>query len=283
MQIDGRVVTLGEMDDIIAGTKFTNFVPKFMEVHNTSIPDMVLFRQWMEKQKPTFEQWLKNLAAFYAGKGWKGGPHFFVAPDGRIGMLTPMNMRGTHSPSWNDRAIGIETVGEFQREVFAGTSSEYALVGLLGALHWHLGLSPDHYVLGVSGIHFHKEDKRSDHDTCPGKNMVKADLVANVVAYIKRTYNGSHDDVRPSDISARTDTSRLPPEAMGNRGVYWVQEQLNKWILSKDSPGRGIKLLKIDGSYGDKTESAVTAFQKSEHLDVDGVAGSQTRIALNRF
>lgn len=282
MQIDGRVVTVGELDDIIANVRFTNFKPKFIEVHNTSIPDTVLFNQWTARGNPTFEQWLKNLAAFYSGKGWRGGPHFFVAPDGRIGMLTPMNMRGTHSPSWNDRAIGIEVVGEYQREIFSGTSSEYALIGLLGALHWHLGLKPDNYVLGQSGIHFHKEDKKSDHDTCPGKNIVKKDLVANVVSYIKNTYDGSHEEPHsnPSVSSATADTSKLPPEAMGPRAAYWIQEKLNKWILKQDSPNMAV--LTVDGSIGEKTKKAIRAFQKTFNLQVDGIAGSETRIALNR-
>ena len=35
--------------------------------------------------------------------------------------------------------------------------------------------------MGMSGLHFHKECSRDHHD-CPGKNVVKADVVARVLA-----------------------------------------------------------------------------------------------------
>jgi hypothetical protein len=41
-------------------------------------------------------------------------------------------------------------------------------------------LRPDGFRLGVRGLHFHKECRRDHHD-CPGRNVVKADVVARVL------------------------------------------------------------------------------------------------------
>jgi hypothetical protein len=49
--------------------------------------------------------------------------------------------------------------------------------------------------------------------------------------------------------------------------VKYVQENLNKY---------GFDCGKVDGIYGDKTKSAVIAFQKAYKLAVDGIAGSKT-------
>lgn len=38
--------------------------------------------------------------------------------------------------------------------------------------------------------------------------------------------------------------------------------------------------LTVDGGFGSKTKSAAVAFQKKHHLQVDGVIGPQTWLAL---
>lgn len=280
MKIDGRVVTVGQIDDIIAGLNFTSFRPKFVEIHNTSVPDILTYQSWVKRGSPTPEQWGLNLAAYYAGKGWRAGPHAFVLPDGRILLFTPFNQRGTHSPSWNDRAIGIETVGEFEREVFTGTPSQTTLVALTSALNWHLGLVAGPEVLGVSGIHFHKEDKKSTHSTCPGKNLQKPQFVFDVESYTAKVYGGQHVDVPP--VVHTSDTSELPPEAMGPEGIAWVQKELNTYFALKGASGH--VPLRIDNVAGDKTKKAASSFQRmNPPLNVDGIAGPETRKALYRI
>ena len=55
-------------------------------------------------------------------------------------------------------------------------------------------------------------------------------------------------------------------------GVKWVQWHLNK---------SGAKL-KVDGSFGNLTKSAVLKFQKSHGLVADGIVGSKTRAKLKK-
>jgi hypothetical protein len=83
----------------------------------------------------------------------------------------------------------VETVGEFEREPFAGPVRDN-LIAALAILHAAAGLSPLPYERGVRGLHFHKEDPVTTHKSCPGKNMVKADLVKAVQAEILRRHPG---------------------------------------------------------------------------------------------
>jgi len=270
MKLDGRVITIPQIRSVLDATEFNGvFRPRFVEIHNTSIPDIATFNRWKAAGKPTFEQWLKNLAAYYAGLGWASMPHAFVGPDGRIGLGAPFNVRGTHSPSWNGVAIGIETVGEFEREQFEGTLSEAALVALTGELHLRLGLDPAKYVKGVSGIHFHKEDLKSTHRTCPGKNLNKERFVRDVVEYMANAQQGEggeHVVVPPT--SQEAETGDLTAEELTS--TKWLQARLN---------AHGAKL-KVDGIIGNLTRAAVRSFQKLKGLAVDGIAGPLTRTAL---
>lgn len=269
MKLDGRVISTSQIKGILAATHFDgNFQPKFLCIHNTSVPDIALFNHWKAVGKPTFEQWLQNLGAYYAGLGWNSMPHAFVAPDGRIGLGAPFNVSGTHSPSWNRIAIGIETVGEFERETFDGTPSQTALVALAGELHKRLGLEPDHYIKGVRGIHFHKEDLASSHRTCPGKHLEKPKFVADVLAYMGLEPEDSNVHATVPIASQEAETPSLTSEQMTS--AVWLQERLNAHGAA----------LTIDGKVGDNTKNAVRVFQQSKGLTVDGIAGPLTRLAL---
>lgn len=272
MKLDGRVLTIDQIKGHLASLTFSgSFKPKFIEIHNTSVPDIALFNKWLAAGKPTFEQWLKNLASYYSGLGWSSMPHAFVAPDGRIGLGAPFNVRGTHSPSWNSIAIGIETVGEFERETFDGTLSQKALVALVGELYLRLGLMPDQYVKGVRGIHFHREDLKSSHRTCPGRLLIKDRLIYDVLEYMGKSPDDVDHGHAEVPVGAQTaDSDTLPPGALTS--TVWLQERLNQY---------GAKLV-VDGIIGPMTRAAVKAFQTKSGLVVDGIAGPITRLALNK-
>ena len=194
MIIVGKFVDLPGFAAHVAGLQFTGWKPSFVVVHNTSEPTLANYADWRAHPENhghwTPEQWLQNLKGFYTSKGWLAGPHAFVTPDG-VGLFTPFTEHGTHSPSWNSRTWGIETVGEFETEPFADPIRDN-LIAVLGILHARIGLIPEDYKFGVRGIHFHKEDPLTDHKTCPGKNVVKADLVAAVVSYMQAAHPGDH-------------------------------------------------------------------------------------------
>lgn len=190
--IVGKSFTPAAFEAHVAGLKFGAWRPRFIVVHNTSAPDTKTWQGWQARKPPiSDEKWMQNLVGYYRDdQKWSSGPHLFVTP-GAINVFTPLTGPGTHSPSWNAISWGIETVGEFERDPFAGRVRTN-LIASLAILHAAAGLQPRPYTVGVRGLHFHKEDSKTTHRTCPGRNMVKADLVAAIEAKIIELHTGEH-------------------------------------------------------------------------------------------
>lgn len=146
------------------------FHPQFVVVHNTSTPTLA--------QRPNGfnETHMKNLVSFYANEmGFKGGPHLFIDDKG-IWEFNPLNLRGTHSPSWNKISWGVEMLGEYERDEFtSGRGAKVAenAVQAVAALCEKLSVP-------VSTIRFHKEDPLTSHTSCPGKKVIKVDFLERV-------------------------------------------------------------------------------------------------------
>lgn len=279
MQIVARRFTHASFKSYLDGLRITPWA-KFVVVHNTSAPDIKLYKDdWMKRPGWTPEQWLRNLVSYYSGMGWNGAPHLFIPPqEDTILVLNSLLVHGTHTPSWNAISYGVETVGEFEREAF-GDPTRANLVAALGMLHQKLSLEPLPFSLGVRGLHFHKEDVHTTHRTCPGRNMVKADLVNRVMAAM-----GSHipipDDPHTHDVpiaSQEAPTAGMSIEELTS--VKWLQAMLNRW----GAKGPVWELLTVDGVRGQKTTDATKAFQTAQHLVTDGVAGPVTRAALKKL
>lgn len=188
--IVGKSFTPDGFEKYLAGLKFNLWRPKFIVVHNTSAPDTKTWQGWQNRKPPiTDEKWAQNLVGYYRDQQhWSAGPHLFITPAGIL-TFSPLTGPGTHSPAWNSISWGVETVGEFERDSFAGPIRDN-LVATLAILHASAGLSPLPYQRGVRGLHFHKEDPKTTHKSCPGKNMVKTDLVAAVQKEIERKHAG---------------------------------------------------------------------------------------------
>lgn len=190
--IVGKLFSAEQFDAYIDGLSFDLWRPRFVVCHNTSAPDLKIFNGWQQRKPPvTPEQWARNLEGYYRDQQkWSAGPHLFVTPLGIL-VFTPLNAAGTHSPSWNSISWGVETVGEFQRETFAGPVRDN-LIAALGILHAKAGLQLVPYQRGVRGLHFHREDPKTTHKTCPGKNMDKAKLISDVQRWIDTRHSGEH-------------------------------------------------------------------------------------------
>jgi peptidoglycan hydrolase-like protein with peptidoglycan-binding domain len=208
--------------------------------------------------------------------GWSGGPHLCIPPTpDTILVLNSLLVHGTHTPSWNSFSFGVETVGEFEREPFGGATKDN-LVAALAMLHQKCGFDPADYHLGQKGLHFHKEDRATTHKSCPGKNMIKSELVQAV-----QTAMGKHPVELPEPVqvphthdvplaSQEADTSKL--NAIELTSVYWLQAALNQWHPSLH--------LVLNGNYDTPTETAIRQFQIIYDLRNDGVGGPLTRLAL---
>lgn len=283
MQVVARKFTQAGFQAYLDGLSIPHWA-KFVVVHNTSSPDIHLYRDdWMKRAPSewTPEIWLRNLVSYYSGMGWKGGPHLFIPPQPDcILVLNALTVPGTHTPSWNSFSIGVETVGEFEREKFEDPTRDN-LVFALAALHRKLGLTPLPYVLGKQGLHFHKEDHATTHKTCPGHNMVKSDLVARVQAKMGNTPYVPVEEPHTHDVplaSQTAETAGMSSEELTS--VKWLQTMLNRWVGKRST--HDFELLTVDGVRGQKTKDATKAFQRGLGLVVDGIAGPVTRAALKK-
>jgi len=142
--------------------------PEFIVLHNTGTPTLA--------QRPNgfTAEHMKNLQGYYSGMGWNGGPHFFVDQNSTW-AFNPISKKGTHSPSWNSIAIGVEMLGDYSKEDFttgAGKKVRENSLNLIAELHLYFNFDP-------STMKIHKEDPTTTHD-CPGKNVIKADFIKSV-------------------------------------------------------------------------------------------------------
>lgn len=267
MKVICRSFTIDEFKNYVTNIKFDGWTPKFIVVHNTSVPNQKLYRQWHTKPGWNMEQWGKNLASYYIGQGWNGCPHLFVGYD-KILVLNDLTISGTHSPSWNKFSWGVETIGDYEYETF-DSDTKANLVGALAILHSRIGINPDNFILGVRGLHFHKEDSRTTHKTCPGKNVIKETLIKEILSSMNNE-SDSHDvslEVQELETLELTDYELID--------VKWLQQNLN----TKFNTG-----LKVDGIVGNLTKNAVRNFQKLVGLSlIDGIAGPITRKALKNY
>ena len=83
-------------------------------------------------------QRIENMSVDWVSRGFYGGPHLLISPDGMIHTVWPLWMAGTHSPSWNKTFWGIEMVGDFDKELFPPVMRE-AATGAMKALYAMIG------------------------------------------------------------------------------------------------------------------------------------------------
>jgi hypothetical protein len=198
--IVGKSFTPDEFEQYLHTLDFGPWRPKFVVVHNTFLPTLEQYDEWKTRRPPfPDEQWMKNLVSYYRDQqGWSAGPHLIVT-DEKILAFTPLTVPGTHTPSWNAISWGVETVGDFDEERFEDRERDN-LVATLASLHSLMGWDPADYKLGVRGLHFHKEDKRTTHKNCPGKKMKKPALVKAVADKMKAMNSGEHLSDRPAEV-----------------------------------------------------------------------------------
>jgi hypothetical protein len=155
--------------DYVQAIDLSQWSPSFVVLHNTSIPSIA--------QRPNgfTSQHMINFCQYYSGMDWHAGPHAFVDQNG-VWIFSPLSAPGVHSPSFNRISWGIEQLGEFDNEPYdsgPGAAIRDNAVFLMAALHVKAGL--DSHTL-----RFHKEDPKTTHKDCPGRNCQKEDVIQRV-------------------------------------------------------------------------------------------------------
>jgi hypothetical protein len=175
--IIGQGFTPDQFDEYLGTVSFAVWRPQFVVLHNTGAPKL---SDW---HSVSGQDRMGNLANFYHNvQQWSAGPHLFVADD-LIWVFTPLNVSGVHSPSWNSISLGVEMVGDYEVESFDAPVRDNA-VSALASLHAILGLDPN-------TLRFHKEDPKTTHN-CPGKNVVKADMIQRILDHLGSRHPGEH-------------------------------------------------------------------------------------------
>jgi hypothetical protein len=175
--IVGKGFTPKNFSQFVASISFGVWRPQFVVLHNTASPKL---SEW---HSAPGEVRMRNLEHFYRDiQRWSAGPHLFVADD-LIWVFTPLTLPGVHSPSWNSMSWGVEMVGDYAAEPFGAAVRNNALIAL-ATLHATLGLDPN-------SLRFHKEDPKTTH-ICPGKNVVKADIIHSLQEALAALTPGEH-------------------------------------------------------------------------------------------
>jgi hypothetical protein len=141
---------------------------KSITYHHTGIPTL--------DQRPTgfTAQHIKNIQSFYQKatkkkKAWKSGPHLFV-DDHKLWGMCAFTAKGTHAIAFNRNSIGIEVLGDYDKETFnngrGGTCWDNAFAAGVVLLDW-LKVEPE-----LTNINFHRDDP-STSKTCPGSKIDK--------------------------------------------------------------------------------------------------------------
>jgi len=179
--IVGKSFTPEEFDSYCHTLVWTAWRPSFIVLHNTGSPSLA------QRPKGLTQQHIGNLEAFYRDKQkWKAGPHLFI-DDRQIWAFTPLTVSGTHSPSWNKVALGIEMLGDYEKEAFdsgRGLKVRENAVAALATLCAILGLDPQ-------TLRLHREDPLTTH-ACPGKNVRKLAVIQEVQDLIIARHAGEH-------------------------------------------------------------------------------------------
>ena len=131
-------------------------------IHHTAAPSLA--------QRPSgfLETHMHNFRSYYRGLGWSSGPHFFIDED-QAWAFSPIAKPGIHAKSFNRTHIGIEMLGDYDREdPWSGRGLQ--VLTMTAAIVAELLRSLN---LDLSAVNFHREDPKSDK-TCPGRRIEKA-------------------------------------------------------------------------------------------------------------
>jgi hypothetical protein len=179
--IVAKSFTAEEFDGFCHTLQWLAWRPSFLVLHNTGSPSLA------QRPKGLTLQHIRNLEVFYRDKQkWKAGPHLFI-DDRQIWAFTPLTVSGTHSPSWNKVALGIEMLGDYDKEAFDGGRGEKVrtlTVAALATLSAILGLDPQ-------TLRLHREDPLTTH-ACPGKNVRKLEIIQAIQDLMVARHAGEH-------------------------------------------------------------------------------------------
>jgi N-acetylmuramoyl-L-alanine amidase CwlA len=181
--IVGISYSTDEFDSYCHALRWGAWRPSFIVLHNTATPSLA------QRPNGLTRQHILNLESYYRDQmHWKAGPHLFI-DDKQIWTFTPLTVSGTHSPSWNKSSIGVEMLGDYDRDEFdtgRGLKVQKNAIAAIATLTAILGLDPD-------SMRLHKEDPLTTH-ACPGRKVSKPRFIQGVKDALTERHSGEHLD-----------------------------------------------------------------------------------------
>lgn len=166
----GRVWTVNSFSDYLKGLKKPDWV-KGVCLHHTAFPDLNM------RPKGFTIQHIENIRFGYVNNlKWKSGPHLFIDEDQIFGM-TPLSEKGIHAVSFNSSTIGIEVLGDYDKETpLSGRGKECweTVAFATKEIYNWLGIKPN-----ISNLYFHRDDPQTKK-SCPG-NLIKKEWVLDLM------------------------------------------------------------------------------------------------------
>jgi hypothetical protein len=248
----------------IRSLNYSNWRPSNFVIHNTASPTLY---QWWNSVPPA--QRMENLQHYYENDmGWSAGPHFFI--DGKSWWcMTPPNVKGVHSPSWNGTMLGFECVGDYNTESDeTGMGAEVMKMAhaLSGEVCAFFGWSP-------GNLKFHKEDPATDHD-CPGHNMVKAEFIDDVEQYMGDGGDAEQPPIEPVNGTVANltgDMLNIRASASSSAGIIGTAENGDVLYVVGEAWNGSTRWLRIQ--FGDPEGSGIAVFGwvSAAYVNIDGV------------
>lgn len=220
--IVGLPFTQDGFDSYCHSLQWNAWRPSFIVLHNTAIPSLA------DRPAGLTAQSIQGLVSYYRDEmHWSAGPHLFV-DDRQIWVFTPLTVSGVHSPSWNKLALGIEMLGNYEKESFStgrGLLVRKNAVAAMATLCAVLGLNPSDPLM----IRLHKEDPLTTHN-CPGKNVIKNEVLQEVNALLQARHGGEHPMAAAPAVRGRA--AKAPSKAITKAATK---------AASKRAPKRAVK------------------------------------------
>ncbi len=168
-----------EFDIYCHSLNWTTWKPAFIVLHHTANPDLQMRPDGFTSQH------MQNLTHHYRDElNWSAGPHLFI-DDHKIWVFTPLTTSGIHADSFNQNSIGVEMLGDYNSDNFSegrGLAVRKNTIAALASLHNILDID-------IASLKFHKDEPNTQKN-CPGKNVIKGEIIAEVEDLIIKRRGG---------------------------------------------------------------------------------------------
>src|SRR5215475_5104269 len=256
--------TIDSVREYIRSLDYRKWRPSNFVVHNTASPTLY---QWWHSVPPA--QRMENLQSYYENDmGWSAGPHFFI--DGESWWcMTPPNVKGVHSPSWNGTMLGFEHVGDYDTEdptTGMGLKVQEMGQALSGECCAFFGWDP-------SNLKFHYEDPKTTH-ACPGSKMKKPDYIGCVQEYMG---DGGDDHTPPYTPIQGTvvglttgDTLNIRASASSSAPIIGTADNGDVFTIVGEAWNGSTKWLRLQFGTPEGSGVAVFGWASSQYIHLEG-------------